>query len=127
MSKAKGSRTERELIALFWKQGWGCTRVAGSGSTPLPSPDILVGKPGRVLAIECKSGKTVRYVEKDQIDELNEFSKRFGADALIGVRFDRKGWYFLRSEQMKITNRGAYAVSLKLAQEVGLTFEELIK
>ena len=72
MSKKKGSRTERELLKLFWESGWYCIRMAGSGSMPLPCPDLLSGKKGRSLAIECKSGKgkNRRYIPKEQIDDL---------------------------------------------------------
>ena len=129
MSKSKGSRTERELIHLFYEAGWGSCRMAGSGSTTLPSPDIIAGKPGRFLAIECKSGKNthIRYIKEEQIKELNEFSSRFGAESFLAVRFDREGWYFLKPEQLMRTKSGVYAVSLKLAQEKGLSFDSLIR
>ena len=58
MSKKKGNRTERELMNMFFDTGTHiCLRAAGSGSTPLPCPDLLVGGKGSVLAIECKAGK----------------------------------------------------------------------
>ncbi len=41
--KSKGSAAERELIHKFWANSWGAIRVAGSGSSQFPSPDILVG------------------------------------------------------------------------------------
>ena len=52
--KSKGTRGERELFHLFWNNQWGCIRTAGSGSTPLPAPDLLASKKNRYLAIECK-------------------------------------------------------------------------
>ena len=65
MSKKKGSRTERELFYLFYESSWMPIRVAGSGSTPIPAPDLLVGNGKRVLAIECKAIKgTKKYFEQ---------------------------------------------------------------
>ena len=125
-NKHKGSRTERELIHMFYEQNYAPVRIAGSGSTPLPSPDMVVGGFGKIFAIECKSGKTTRYIKKEQMDELLLFSSRFGAEALIGVRFDREGWFFLKPEQIDITKGGSYSVSLEDAKQKGLSFGKLI-
>ena len=127
MSKSKGSRTERELVHLFFEADWQPVRIAGSGSTPLPSPDLLVGSKGRVLAIECKSGKTIKYIQEDQIDELIDFSSRFGSEAWVGLRFDRKDWLFLKPDQLSRTKSGVYAASFNHAKENGLSFDDLIK
>ena len=125
-NKHKGSRTERELVHLFFDNLYMPIRIAGSGSTPLPSPDIVVGGFGKVFAIECKSGKTTRYIRKEQMEELILFSNRFGAEALIGVRFDREGWFFLKPEQLDITKGGSYSLSLEDAKQKGLSFGKLI-
>ena len=128
MSKAKGSRTERELLSMFFNKDFVGTRTAGSGSTPLLAPDIIVGGNGRVLAIECKSGKDKRYITKDQIKELREFSKKFGAESWLGVRFDREGWYFLNLEDLNESSSGNnFVVDIDLAKKKGLSFDELIK
>jgi len=128
MSKAKGSRTERELIRKFYDTGsFIALRTAGSGSTPLPAPDLLVGCNNKVFAIECKSGKDKRYIKKDQIDELKEFASKFGAEPWIGVRFDRLGWYFLKIEDLHVSKGGNHLVSKEIALEKGITFENLIK
>jgi len=125
-NKHKGGRTERELIHMFFENGYQPARVAGSGSTPLPSPDLVVGGYGKIFAIECKSGKTTRYIKKEQIEELLLFSSRFGAEPLIGVRFDREGWFFLKPCQLEITKSGFYSLSLEDAKEKGVSFEKLI-
>lgn len=127
MSKKKGSRTERELLHLFHEFGWAPVRVAGSGSTPLPAPDLLAGKDGRVLAIECKSGKNVkRYLDSKQIEELKEFSKRFKAESWIGLRIDNHEWYFLQIKNLKKSKGNNLFIDLDLAREKGLSFKELI-
>jgi len=58
MSKRKGTLYERELFHMFWNSSWAAVRSAGSGSTPLPAPDILAGNKEKLLAIECKAIKT---------------------------------------------------------------------
>jgi len=129
VSKKKGSRTERELLHLFWDHKWFCIRMAGSGSMPLPCPDLLSGKKGRTLAIECKSGKGKqrRYITNEQIDELVEFSKGFGAEAWIGVRFDGMKWSFLKPNQLGKSNGGNnYYIDVNLIEDKGISFEDLI-
>ena len=127
-TKAKGSRAERELLDMFWKTGsWAGYRSAGSGSTPLPSPDLLVGNGKRYLAIECKSLKTkAKYLKPEQIKELIEFSKRFGAEAWIGLRFNNLGWYFVQPERLEKSKKGSLIASLEILKEQGLTFDKLI-
>lgn len=126
-NKDKGGRTERELIKMFFDTGlFAPLRVAGSGSTPLPAPDLLVGGKGRVLAIECKSGKKRRYIDPEQIKELLDFAAKFGAEPWIGARFNREGWYFLDVKSLHISKGGNYAVDLKIAKEKGVNFNELI-
>ncbi len=129
MSKKKGSRTERELLHLFWESGWFCIRMAGSGSMPLPCPDLISGKSGRSLAIECKSGKGKqrRYITKEQINDLEKFSKGFGAEPWIGVRLDGMPWSFLKIVGLGRSNgAGNYYFDKNLILEEGICFEELI-
>src|SRR3989344_7371663 len=128
MSKAKGSRTERELLHMFWEAGHFCLRVAGSGSMPFPCPDLLVGKAGKSFAIECKSGgQDRRYITEQQVNELKEFAKGFGAEAWIGMRFDREGWSFLKPEDLGRNGGKNFFVSKDLCKEKGITFAELIQ
>ena len=128
MSKSKGSRLERELIAKFYNTGkFIPLRAAGSGSTPLPSPDLLVGGKGRVLAIECKGGKSSRYIDKQQIAELKEFAEKFGAEPWVGARFNNTEWLFLKIEDLKESKTGNnFVVDIKFAKERGRKFEQLI-
>lgn len=124
--KAKGTRGERELVKAFNEAGWSCIRVAGSGSSKYPSPDILAGNAIRRLAIECKVvGETKKYFPPDEIEQLKTFAKRFGAESWIGVRFPSEPWYFLMLEDLEKTNNN-WAISLELAQRRGLKMNELI-
>jgi holliday junction resolvase Hjr len=127
MSKKKGSRLERELVHMFYDAEWQPIRASGSGSTPLPCADLLAGSNGRVLAIECKGGKGVRYIKKQQIDELMDFSSRFGAEPWLGARFDNTEWFFLKIQHLRQSKTGNnFVVDLKLAKEKGIKFRELI-
>ncbi len=128
MSKSKGTRVERELFHMLYNNEFVPIRSAGSGSTPIPNPDILAGKDGRVLAIECKALKNNnKFFPEKEINELNLFSKKFGAEPWIAMRFDNKGWYFIKPENLKKTKTGNFSINLKSAKEKGINFESLIK
>ena len=123
--KAKGTGAEREIIHLLWKTGqWAAVRVAGSGSIKYPTPDILASNNLRKVAIEVKATKeTAQYIDKKQVQELGEFSRLFGAEAWIAVRFDNRGWYFVSLEELRET-QGAFVLDYEKAKSIGMTFEE---
>ena len=124
--KAKGTRGERELIKVFNENGWSAIRAAGSGSSPYPSPDILAGNASRRVAIECKVTKDQRkYLLTEEIEQLQTFSRRFGAESWIGVRFPSEQWYFLMLEDLEKTETH-WVISLELARRRGLTVQELL-
>ena len=125
--KSKGISAERELIHLFWKNKWAAHRIAGSGSSHYPSPDIIAGNVLRKVAIECKSSRsTTIYLEKREIDELKQFCALFGAEPWIAVRFLEEPWYVVNVEDLRETP-AQYGVSLTLAKQKGLLFDEFIK
>ena len=128
-SKGKGSRTERELVQLFNQTGtWSAIRVAGSGLTKDPNPDVLAGNHQRHLAIECKSIKgTSKYLYPEDISQILDFAAKFGAEPWIAIRFNNKGWYFLKTEDLKKTKSSNLVINLELAEEKGLKFEDIIK
>jgi len=57
--KRKGSRFERELLNLFWESGFAAIRVAGSGSSSNPSPDLVAGNGKKFYAVEVKMRKNL--------------------------------------------------------------------
>ena len=125
--KSKGINAERDLIHKFWANGWAALRVAGSGSSKYPSPDVLAGNNIRKLAIECKVTKDEsRYLTKDEINDLKEFSRLFGAESWIAIKFNQKGWYFLTIDDLKETENN-YCVNFEIAKNKGIILEELIK
>ena len=125
--KSKGINAERDLIHKFWSRSWAAARIAGSGSMKYPSADVLATNKIRKLAIECKtSGDKNRYLTKQEVKQLKEFSKLFNAEPWIAVKFDRHDWLFLSLDDLKKTGNN-FLVSLDIAEKKGLLFEELIK
>ena len=125
--KAKGIRGERELIHLFNDAGWSAIRVAGSGSSQYPSPDIVAGNAARRVAIECKVTKErKKYFEKEEIEQLQFFSKRFGAEGWVGIKFPKEPWHFLRIESLESVGN-SYVVSVEQAKEKGVVLETFMR
>ncbi len=125
--KSKGINAERELVHMFWDTNeWSAIRVAGSGSSPFPCPDVLAGNRIRKLAIECKTvNAKSKYLSNEDINQLNKFSAIFGAEPWIGVKF-KSDWFFLSIDDLKKTEKG-YAISKELAKNKGMIFEELVE
>lgn len=120
MSKKRGIAAERELLHLLWKRGFAVARVAGSGSVPEPSCDLLAGNGSAKYAIECKmSGNGTKYITKAQMDDFVAFSERFGLKPLIAIKFLRKGWFFLSPEELKKTEKG-FSITLEQATGRGI-------
>src|SRR3989344_2449060 len=116
--KSKGINAERELIHMFNNNDWMSIRVAGSGSSHYPSPDILAGNIKRKLAIECKSIKSkTKYLTNEEVEQLKLFSRLFGAEPWIGIRFNNEKWYFLSIDDIEITKKNYYSISLDLAKK----------
>ncbi|HLC51918.1 MAG TPA: Holliday junction resolvase Hjc [Candidatus Nanoarchaeia archaeon] len=126
-TKAKGSKGERELIKFFNENGWSAIRSAGSGSSRYPAPDILAGNALRRLAIECKVTKDhKKYFQSAEIEQLRTFSRMFGAEGWVGIKFGREQWYFLILEDLHDTG-GHWMASLESAKRRGLTMLELME
>lgn len=127
-SKIKGTRAERELLHMLYSHNFAVIRAAGSGSIGLPNPDLIAGKNSRILAIECKSLSVEnKYFKEQEIKELNQFSKKFGAEAWLALRFDNIGWYFIQSHKLNKTKSGYFSISLEDIKTKGLNFRELIR
>jgi len=125
--KSKGINAERELVHKFWATNkWSAVRIAGSGSMRYPSADVLATDKLRKLAIECKSSKDkTKYLTKDDLCQLKQFSEIFNAEPWIGIKFNNEEWYFLSVDDIK-TEKKCYSISLDLAKKKGLLFDELI-
>ena|SRR3989338_3432611 len=124
--KAKGTNAERDLIHAFHKHQWSAIRVAGSGSSRYPSPDILAGNALRKLAIECKTvNNNAVYIPKSEVEQLRIFAQNFGAEPWIAVKLEKEEWVFLTLEDLKETE-ASFSVSVGLGKMKGLLFEEVI-
>ncbi|MFH1510104.1 MAG: Holliday junction resolvase Hjc [Candidatus Woesearchaeota archaeon] len=120
--KSKGINAERELLHLFWQKGWACIRVAGSGASRYPTPDIIASNGKRVYAIECKCCKgDYQYFEHEEIEKLKIFSQTFGAEPWVAVRFNNTSWKCLQLGSLK-HSRNSYVV---YRTTKALTIEEL--
>jgi len=99
-AKAKGSRYERELVQRFWDAGFGVVRAPTSGgATSRALPDIVAGNSKVYYAIEVKMKKELPvYIREEQVEEIKELSRRFGAKAFIAVKLPYKEWRFVPVE-----------------------------
>ena len=125
--KSKGISAERELIHKFWHRAWAAIRIAGSGSTKYPAPDILAGNNIRKIGLECKVTKTkYQHFTDKEIEELQEFCKVFGAESWIGIKFNHVDWFFLTLEDLNKTKEN-YSINLEKAKLRGLSFDEMVE
>ena len=114
--KKRGIAAERELLHLLWDKGFACCRVAGSGSIPEPSCDLLAGNIKRRHAIEVKTTKKgKKYISKEQFKSFLEFSDKFGLTPLFAIKFMRQGWFFIKPEHLDETGK-SYSISLEKAK-----------
>jgi len=123
---SKGANAERELMHLFFEAGFSVVRIAGSGTSPLPAPDIIAIKQGRIIAVECKARKANHLaISVGQIAELRSWAKRAGSEAFVGWKIPRKGWFFLKPGQMNNSGK-FFIISQKNAMEKGKSLEQVI-
>lgn len=123
----KGDRRERELVNALDELGFAVMRAPASGSaTERNLPDVLAGNSQTFYAIEAKSssGKPV-YLTGDEVEGLVYFARNFGAQARIGVRFDREDWFFFHPGTLHVTPGGSYRVKKETALEEGTPIDEL--
>ena len=126
-NKHKGANAERELLHMLSEQGFAVVRVAGSGMISETSADLIAGNSFKRFVIECKTCKDKkRYLEKQQIADLKEFACKFGFPALIAVKFNRQGWWFIEPEKLEDTGKGL-AIYLEDIQKIGKSFDEIVK
>lgn len=123
--KAKGSVFERNLVHKFWESGWGAARIAGSGSSKLPAPDIIAGRPGRMIVIEAKaSADKSKYLTVEEVDQLILLARALGAEPWIAVKFNGRGIKFCSANSAKRTEK---SVIVSSDDPLLLTFEELLE
>ncbi len=109
----KGASQERKLAKKLEESGFVVVRAAGSGNN---TPDLIAGRGGLVLALECKySSQPAVYIERRQIDDQVLFAQKFGAKLFVAVKFSRVPWAFLTPDQLEKTPK-SYKVSKSMAK-----------
>jgi Holliday junction resolvase len=125
-NKTRGCNYERQLVDLLYERGFAAVRVAGSGAKPLPTPDIVACRKGKILAIECKTTrKNQVYLKDDQVDDLKAYSKTAGAEPLLAIKFLQQKWFFLKPSRLPRTNGSTLVVSREFVAKRGVTIAEL--
>lgn len=127
-TKAKGTSAENELLHNFWENSWVCIRVAGSGSTRYPAPDILASRGDRKIVMEVKVVNGVKkYFTNQEILDLQFFASKFGAEAWVGVKFSENQWYFIPTSELDQTKSENYVIDLITMKRKGFNFDEMIQ
>lgn len=126
--KAKGTAAENELIHKFWDNEWVCVRVAGSGSTQFPSPDLLASRGDKKIVMEVKVvNDTKKYFKSQEILDLNFFAEKFATESWVGVKFEGNQWFFIPTSELEETKSGNFKIDLITMKRQGFTFEEMIE
>jgi len=100
----KGYSAELELVHLLYSKGWSVMRAPRSGRMGIPSPDVVAAKKGRIIIVECKSRADAFTVEREQLEQLQDWKDRAHAIPYIGWKIARKGWFFLKFEDVVANN-----------------------
>jgi len=112
----KGYVAELALTHELAKRGFMTIRAPRSGRIGLASPDIIAAKASKLIVIECKSRKSAFTVEKEQLDELQEWVDKANAHAFIAWRLPRREWTFL-DLNVVVKNKGN--IGKKFAEKYG--------
>ena len=114
-SRQRGYRAERELVTALWRLGFAVMRAPASGAKIRKAdyPDIVAIKDGKVAVFEVKSRRETKaiYLESEQIKKLKTFTERAGGISYIAVKIPKKGWRFIKTEELTQTKGGRYRVT----------------
>lgn len=117
----KGANAERELIKILDKEGFAVLRVAGSGVNPIPCPDVVALKKGRIIAFECKAKKgEYLSIAHAQLEEEIDWSEKAGAEFIVAWKVPRKGWLFFKAEDFRKTDK-FYMIKLDEAKKAAIS------
>lgn len=95
MNYARGANYERKLIEFLNTLGFCAVRIAGSGRSVYPNPDVLASNGSCVVAFECKSTQGDKvYLKEGDIIQLREFCKAFNCNGLFALHLRSKGFLF---------------------------------
>ncbi|AJF60642.1 MAG: holliday junction resolvase, archaea type [archaeon GW2011_AR10] len=112
---SKGANAERELISILWQNNFSVVRTAGSGTSPLPAPDLVALSKEKKLAFECKAWNAgYLNIPLKQMEEQLFWCERAGAELIVAWKIPRQGFLFLRPEAFTKVGK-SYAISRKKA------------
>lgn len=121
--KAKGTLYERQLKKMLEEKGFFVTRASGSGSDGV-SPDLIVLKTTKKLALECKAWKNSLHFDKPKIVLYREWERRTGLPVFVAWKFPHKEWRFFPLAFLKETPSGFSLTDKDL--HLGLSFSDLL-
>ncbi|HIH21198.1 MAG: hypothetical protein J4478_04260 [Candidatus Diapherotrites archaeon] len=116
----KGANAERELIKILWNNGFATLRAAGSGVTPLPSPDLVALSAKKKLGFECKAwNSSYLNLSIEQFLTTKQWCSIAGADFFVAWKIPNKGWLFIKPENFSRRDK-SFTISLKKAHAVSV-------
>lgn len=122
----KGANAERELLQKLSQQGFAIVRAAGSGTTPLPSPDLVALKGKKRFGFECKAwNSNYLHLDHQQMEELVNWGEIAHTEMLIAWKVPLKGWLFLSPKDFKKASK-TYIISRKNAFKASRKLEVII-
>ncbi|MBW9222402.1 hypothetical protein KKP88_00480 [Methanothermococcus sp. SCGC AD-155-K20] len=117
----KGAEFERELKKMFEGGGFAVVRSAGSHGV-----DLIVGKKGKLYALECKCTSKERfYISKEDIIKLIDFSETFGAHPYIAIKINGE-ILFINPYLLEINGKN-YSLDYYKIYPIALNFKELME
>lgn len=122
-----GSTREREMATLFDDHGFAVMRAASSGSgTTREMPDVLASNGQRVVIIEEKyvTANTRCYVGAEEVNALQRFGEKFGADEYLAVRYSTDldvvstaDWFVVEPSDVPRTGSGRYKLHYDIVKD----------
>ena len=70
---------------------------------------------------------TKKYFSGQEIRDLQFFAQKFGAEAWVGIKFEKNQWYFIPTSELEETKSENYVISLIEMKRKGFQFEEMIR
>lgn len=129
---SKGVRGEREIIKLLWENGYAAIRSPASGAAvKTPRPDIIAGsaKMRKIIAMELKvTEKETLYLPKEKLQDLSRFSRTFGCEAYLGVKFTggRHPWMFISLKTLLGVRKNSLKITYPYAQANGHDLKSIL-
>ena len=67
-----------------------------------------------------------KYFTKKEIEDLELFAQKFGAQSWVGVRFSQNQWYFIPTSELEQTKSNNYVIDIITMKKKGFVFMEMI-